>query len=101
MRLHFKKAQQVKFSCQNKWFEKPKVYVSAYKQAASCNSKPKQCKCTIRFKGTLSRSDDGLSHYVESKGDQDFRNDSGKNSSPKALILAVPLAILVAVKVCF
>ena len=34
-------------------------------------------KNMIRFKRTLSRSDDELSHYVESKGHH-FRNDSGR-----------------------
>ena len=33
-------------------------------------------KNMIRFKRTLSRSDDALSHYVESKGDHS-RNDKG------------------------
>ena len=40
-------------------------------------------KSIIRFRRTLTRSDDELSHYVESKGDHS-RNDIGITRSPES-----------------
>ena len=40
-------------------------------------------KSLIRFKRALSRSDDQLSHYMESKGD-DSKNDTGIARSPQS-----------------